>query len=281
MSARAGSGSTPRLSIKFLVPNGLAGSLIGTGGAAIKELIDVTKAKVLVSGITDVYPGTSERIILVSGNEDAVDAAQTLVWNMIGLNVKAEGDKTVSWSPRASSESPEEHEDVTVTGKISIPASAGGLVLGRGGASIKAIGEESGAQIQLTSKEEAIFTQERIMTIQGTPNVCAKCVSLVLGRLSEDLDAAQYVNRGVTYTSHVGPIFGGGMSPGEGRSGGRGARAAAAAAAAAGGGGLTDGTIANTTISLQVPDSLVGNILGKQVCIRINLSIENELIQWT
>ena len=253
-----------RLAIKFLVPNGLAGSLIGTGGSAIKELIDVTKAKVLVSGITDVYPGTSERIILVSGAEEAVDAAQTLVWNMIALNTKADGDKTVSWSPRAASESPDEYEDITVTGKISIPAAAGGLVLGRGGATIKLIGEESGAQIQLTSKEEAIFTQERIMTITGTPNVCAKCVSLVLSKLTEEIDSAQYVNRGVTYTSHVGPIFGGGgVDP---RQQGRAARAAASAIS--GGASPAEIAAANTTISLTVPDSLVGNILGKQVILK-------------
>lgn len=257
------SDSSPRLSIKFLVSNGLAGSLIGTAGAAIKELIDVTKAKVLVSGITDVYPGTSDRIILVSGSEESVDAAQKLVWSMMALNVRANGDKTVSWSPREASESSDDFEDVIVTGKISIPATAGGLILGRGGATIRSIHEESGAQIQMTSKDESMFTQERILTITGSPVSCAHCVSLVLVKLTEEIDSAQYVNRGVTYSSHVTPLFNpsGGSDP---RGRGRGGRGGA-------GGETPPAEVAtNTTISLTVPDNLVGNILGKQVsCCRI------------
>jgi hypothetical protein len=42
--------SKSRVAIKVLLNNHLAGSLIGTGGKAIKELMTVTNARVQVSG---------------------------------------------------------------------------------------------------------------------------------------------------------------------------------------------------------------------------------------
>lgn len=59
--------SNLKLSIKFLVSNNLAGSLIGPGGSAIKELIEITEAKIHVSNISDTYPGTSDRIVYIIG----------------------------------------------------------------------------------------------------------------------------------------------------------------------------------------------------------------------
>lgn len=259
-----------RLSLKFLVSNGQAGTLIGTGGAAIRELIEVTGARVTVSNITDVYPGTSERIVLINGNWTCVNAAQSLLWEMLGSNSQANGDKTVVWSPRAAQEAQGEFADVPVTGKITIAAGAGGLVLGRGGATFKTIAEESGAKLQMSSKDEAMFTQERIITVSGTVETCSHAVSQIVNKLAEDLELAQYVNRGTAYTSHLGAL--GGASAGllyqqgadqrmRGRP--RGAGAASAGGVTAAIPGVTD-VSATTEITITVPDTLVGNILGRQ-----------------
>lgn len=274
------------LSIKFMVTNSLAGSLIGTGGSAIKELIDVSKARVMVSGPQDVYPGTSERIILLAGSEEAVDSCQTLVWAMIALNTKTpQGEKSV-WSPRSASESLDEFEDVVVTGKICIPSSAGGLILGRGGSNIKTMMDESGAHLQMTGKEEAFFTQERVITVSGTASVCAKAVSLILQRLATDEECARYANRGTTYTTHIAPLFGE-VRSGRGRAGGRYPRIGG------GGGGntrvprgapaaeLEDAEPAQPTISitLTVPDDLINNVIGKQgTTLREIMSLSNSKV---
>lgn len=259
-----------RLSLKFLLSNSLAGTLIGSGGGAIKELIEVTEARITVSSITDVYPGTSERILLISGLPAAVQLAQSLVWDMIASSVRSQGDKSVSWSPRAANENGREDGEVAVTGKITIPASAGGLVLGRGGAALRAIAEESGARVQMSGKDEAMFTQERVLTIAGSADACDKCVSLIVDKLAEDLVSAQYVNRGVTYNSHLGGIVGTGLIFPQGgvdqRYRGRGGKTPAGGAVAAA--GVSTAAIditANTEITINVPDSLVGNILGRQV----------------
>ncbi len=251
-----------RLSIKFLVSNGLAGTLIGTGGNAIKELIEISGARVSVSSLTDVYPGTSDRIVLISGVLDTVDSAQSLVWEMMAANIQANGDKTVSWSPRTAQENQGQFDDIPVSGKVSIPASAGGMILGRGGASLRQISEESGARVQMSGKDDSIFTQERILTISGSPDACAKCVSAVVTKLAEDLVAAQYVNHGVTYSSHINAMAPGGyFQQGQDRRyrGRRGSEGEAAAQAP------PADVSANSSITVSVPDSAVGNILGRGV----------------
>jgi RNA-binding protein Nova len=261
-----------KLSLKFLVSNGLAGSFIGTGGSAIKELIEITDAKVTVSSLSDVYPGTNERIILISAIPSSVDQAQALVWDMLASNTKSNGDKSISWSPKASAQSLSDNADISLSGKITIAAAAGGLILGKNGSTLRSISEESGARVQMTTKDEAIFTQERVLTITGTTASCSKCVSMIIAKLSEDMELAQYMNRGVTYSNQILPMMGGGMGMGmPDPRGGRGGRGQAMNQ----GGMDVDAT---TTITISVPDELVGNILGRQVITRLSYENSTEML---
>lgn len=228
--------------------------------------MDVTGARVNVSGPMELYPGTSDRVVLVSGNEAAVSAAQSLIWVMFAQTIKAAesgNNRGVSWSPRLASETSREYFDIHVEGKITIPASGGGLILGRGGLTIKSISEDSNAHIQMTGKDDALFTQERVISIGGTVGSCARASSVIISKLAED-DSVQFVNRGTSYTSqavqnvfasHSGEFFAGQKPRGQPRQ--------AAGMLDASGAMLPDSINANTTITLTVPDSLVGNILGK------------------
>ena len=53
------------------------------------------------------------------------------------------------------------------------------IPIGRGGLTIRELAAESGAKISMTSKDEAIFTQERILSISGGKSSCIKCLSMV------------------------------------------------------------------------------------------------------
>ena len=130
---------TKRLAIKFLLSNSLTGSLIGAKGKSIKELIALTDARIHVSSTHETYPGTTDRVILVSGSKEAVSLAQTLIWGMIGLmqaHARDNGGVTrlVEWDPRAAFESlGSQNETVEVSARFTIPAAAGGALLGKGG----------------------------------------------------------------------------------------------------------------------------------------------------
>mmetsp|Transcript_22663 Transcript_22663/g.21894 ORF Transcript_22663/g.21894 Transcript_22663/m.21894 type:complete len:355 (+) Transcript_22663:181-1245(+) len=254
-----------RVAVKFLLSNGLTGSLIGSGGSAIKELMELSGAKVHVSGAEEVYPGTNERVILVSGSESSVCRAQSLIWQLLSQNSKAveAGERSETWSPRKALEDfeDEERDDSPVSAKVAIPAAAGGLVLGRGGATIRSMAEESGAKISMTAKEESIFTHERILSISGGKSGCAKCLGMVVCKLAEESELAQFVNRGTKFNN------GGYGDRGQGRGGrgqGRGGRGNGRNDNMYdNGSNILDSVSGSTTISLAVPEALVGNILGK------------------
>jgi hypothetical protein len=171
------------------------------------------------------------------------------------------------------------------------------LILGKSGSTIKNISLESGAKIAMSTKEEALFTQERIITIAGTVAECIACTDLIISKLAEQEEVVPFSNRGTTYSSPLTATLGisssdhhhhsssnhhssssshhhsesGGGGRGGGGRGSRGPRGG-------GGGGHTEGgrdhdmggsdmmiPVADTTITLSVPDDLIGNIFGKQV----------------
>ena len=94
------------------------------------------------------------------------------------------------------------------------------LSSGRGGLTIRTIAEESGAKISMTSKDEAIFTQERILSISGSKVSCSKCLALVIAKLAEDAELSQFVNKGTTFSASQG--FDSRSSPGSRRGSNRG-----------------------------------------------------------
>lgn len=248
--------SGPRISIKFLMPNSYAGSLIGKGGKAIRELIAVSEAKVNVSDPSQLYPGTSDRVILVSGTQDSVSLAQTLIWEMIAQNVKANEEEVqqLEWSPEAVVNSLGTNDNIVVTSKVTIPANAGGIILGKGGDTIRSICQDSGAKLIMTSKDDALFTQERVITISGEAGHCVKSVDLILSKLSEQNEIPMFMNRGTTYSLPGNSYF---NSRNSGGGKGRGDR---------NNGKVEDDndTIAQTNITISIPNELVGNIFGRQ-----------------
>lgn len=96
-------------------------------------------------------------------------------------------------------------------GKISIPASLSGVILGRGGATIKAIAEESSTNLVMDGKDHGSeATQERVLTIVGTAAGCMNCTSLVLAKLLEASSEGrfEYFQKGTTYPKSVRSHFG-------------------------------------------------------------------------
>ena len=58
--------------LKILIPSAAAGAIIGKGGETIAEVQQKIGAKIKLSKANDFYPGTNERVCLISGSKDAV-----------------------------------------------------------------------------------------------------------------------------------------------------------------------------------------------------------------
>jgi RNA-binding protein Nova len=243
--------------LKFLVSNAFAGTIIGSKGTAVKELMEVSGARVTISGNKEFYPGTSDRVLVISGNLESLLVAISLIWELIYLQTKvaskgAAGSRSVAWSPAESKDNLKGTDDIELTTKITIPASAGGLVLGRSGATLRLITETSGATVQMTEKEAALFTQERVITITGFVSQGRLCTQLIIQKMCEDEDAMTYANRGTRYNPSA--------------SGVAGVRRTARPRDESGDPSTSKASttpITETTMKMTVADSLIGNIIGK------------------
>lgn len=133
-----------------------------------------------------------------------------------------------------------------------MPLDAGGLILGRGGSSIRQISEESNARIQLGSRDsqESKISKERILIVSGYLPNCIKCTELVILKLQED-PLITYQNKSTSYaksnredssTLSTSSPFGFSLQLPNG----------------------TETISAISTITMSVPDALVGYILGKK-----------------
>lgn len=61
-----------------------------------------------------------------------------------------------------------------------IPAAASGIVIGRGGAIVKEIGDATRTSIKLSDNRDLAFTSERLVSVRGTilQNVIAVCYNI-------------------------------------------------------------------------------------------------------
>jgi hypothetical protein len=109
--------------------------------------------------------------MLITGKPEEVIVAQTLVWDNVALHASEEGfDSRVMWSPRKSFQRQLEgtYDNLSITGKVTIPTAAIGLIIGRSGATIRSFAERSGASVELTEKGNTDQTDERVLVIAGT-----------------------------------------------------------------------------------------------------------------
>ena len=67
------------MALKILIGNKSAGSVIGKAGATINSIKDTSGAKVKVSSNSETFPGTADRIVLISGKVETVLSAAKMV----------------------------------------------------------------------------------------------------------------------------------------------------------------------------------------------------------
>lgn len=65
--------------LRFLLSNAEAGSVIGNGGSTINEIQSQFGARIQLSRNFEYFPGTSDRIIMVSGAVDDILNAVNLI----------------------------------------------------------------------------------------------------------------------------------------------------------------------------------------------------------
>ncbi|GAB6020511.1 hypothetical protein CHUAL_003196 [Chamberlinius hualienensis] len=130
---------------KILVPSVAAGAIIGKGGETIAQLQKETGARVKMSKANDFYPGTTERVCLITGTAEAI----IMVHSFVMEKIREKPDPNAKPAIDFDSKQPAEREKQS---KILVPNSTAGMIIGKGGNYIKQIKEGSGAYVQISQK---------------------------------------------------------------------------------------------------------------------------------
>ncbi|XP_052477494.1 protein BTR1 isoform X2 [Gossypium raimondii] len=173
--------------IRFLVSNAAAGSVIGKGGSTITDFQSRSGARIQLSRNHEFFPGTSDRIIMVSGTVDEVLKVMELILAKLlnELNI-------------------EENDDVEPRTKVRlvVPNSSCGSIIGKGGATIKSFIEESQAGIKISPQDNNFYgLNDRLVTLTGTLDEQMRAIELILSKLSEDPHYSQAMHAPFSYAA--------------------------------------------------------------------------------
>uniref|UniRef100_A0A1A8PF90 Neuro-oncological ventral antigen 2 n=2 Tax=Nothobranchius TaxID=28779 RepID=A0A1A8PF90_9TELE len=198
---RTNTGEEGEYFLKVLIPSYAAGSIIGKGGQTIVQLQKETGATIKLSKSKDFYPGTTERVCLIQGTVEALNG----VHDFIAEKVREMPQSTQKTEP-VSILQPQTtvNPDRVKQAKLIVPNSTAGLIIGKGGATVKAVMEQSGAWVQLSQKPEGINLQERVVTISGEPEQNRKAVEIIVQKIQEDPQSSSCLN--ISYSNVTGPV---------------------------------------------------------------------------
>ncbi len=216
--------------LKLLVADRVAGSIIGKGGKVITEIEASTGCVMKLSPGQTFFPGTQERIVVISGSVEGISEAVRIILVKVRMFVISEfrsragsssalipsGATSVAGSssqqsPHFSSTQTSAYIDasgnslppfisddtnVDISIRAVVPNSAVSCIIGRGGEVVKEINRNTGAMIRIGDRMTIVH--ERIVQITGTVDQCHGAVLEVLTRIQSDKNLREHLN--VVYT---------------------------------------------------------------------------------
>lgn len=190
MAVNSGGGTLaagPAVNLKILVPAVASGAIIGKGGETIAEVQKATGTRIKMSKANDFYPGTTERVGLIQGTNEAV----LRVMDFIAQKMVEKPDPTAKPAIDFDNKVCAEREKQI---KIIVPNSTAGMIIGKGGTFIKQLKDESGAFIQISQKSKETTLPERVVTIIGENLPNRKALEMIICKIQEDPQSASCLN---------------------------------------------------------------------------------------
>ncbi|CAG7912025.1 hypothetical protein BRARA_J02738 [Brassica rapa] len=173
--------------IRFLVSNAAAGSVIGKGGSTITEFQAKSGARIQLSRNQEFFPGTTDRIIMISGSTKEVVSGLELILEKLHSELHAEEGSDVEPRRRL---------------RLVVPNSSCGGIIGKGGATIKSFIEESKAGIKISPLDNTYYgLSDRLVTLSGTFEEQMRAIDLILAKLTEDDHYSQNIHSPYSYAA--------------------------------------------------------------------------------
>ncbi|KAK9712429.1 hypothetical protein K7432_007147 [Basidiobolus ranarum] len=166
------------------VPNNKVGLVIGKGGETIRMLQERSGARIAVTPDSARDPSSQDRPVSVIGDEAAIERARALIDEVInGDAYRNRGQGGGFGGPYGGAGGYGQggnFENVT----IQVPNDTVGLLIGKGGETIKMLQQQSGAKIQIEQVTGGSPGPERNIYISGTPDSVGYAKNLVYERTS-------------------------------------------------------------------------------------------------
>jgi len=183
--------------LKILIPSAAAGAIIGKGGETIAEVQQKIGAKIKLSKANDFYPGTNERVCLISGSKDAVTGICQFLQEKVKEKPDPHSKPAIDFDNKVTAEREKQV-------KVIVPNSTAGMIIGKGGSTIQLIKEQSGAFIQLSQKPTDTTLPERVVTVIGEDENNKIALDMILDKVQEDPQSGSCLN--VSYSEINGPV---------------------------------------------------------------------------
>ncbi|GMI86954.1 BINDING TO TOMV RNA 1S (SHORT FORM), binding to TOMV RNA 1L (long form), BINDING TO TOMV RNA 1 [Hibiscus trionum] len=173
--------------MRFLVSNAAAGSVIGKGGSTITDFQSKSGARIQLSRNHEFFPGTSDRIIMVSGTVDEILKVMELILAKLLNEFNLEDNDDIE--PRTKL-------------RLIVPNSSCGSIIGKGGATIKSFIEDSQAGIKISPQDNNFYgLNDRLVTLTGTLDEQMRAIELILSKLSDDPHYSQAIHAPFSYAA--------------------------------------------------------------------------------
>ncbi|TKR72978.1 hypothetical protein L596_020354 [Steinernema carpocapsae] len=148
---------------EMLIPGPKCGLIIGKSGETIKAIQEQTGVKMLL--IQDNSEATgAPKPLRISGDPVKVEHARRMVEEILSSREEVT-NRYMPYQPRS-------------VGEVIVPRASVGMIIGKGGETIKRLGVESGAKIQFKPDDDP-NAPDRCATIQGTPDQITKATQLI------------------------------------------------------------------------------------------------------
>ncbi|CDW58074.1 RNA-binding protein Nova-1 [Trichuris trichiura] len=197
--------SSESVMVKLLVPAAVSGAIIGRHGETIANLQQDTKTHIKLSKSTELFPGTSERVLSIVGAKAAIVEVCKFVADTIKdkHNLNSKNDMfDFRQSDRAAVENVNSHSFVFICVldfqmKIVVADSTAGIIIGKAGEQIKMIKEQTGVLLKISHRDAS--HSERVVTIAGHMDDMLNALEIVLQKVASDPHAM--TNANVSYGS--------------------------------------------------------------------------------
>ncbi|VVB11774.1 unnamed protein product [Arabis nemorensis] len=164
---------TQSMTRRIDVPSSKVGTLIGRGGEMVRQLQINSGAKIQIRRDAEADPNSALRPVEIIGNLASIEKAEKLINTVIA---ETEAGGVPSLFARAVSEQME----------IKVPNDKVGVIIGRGGETIKNMQTKSRARIQLIPQNEGDGSKERTVRISGDKRQIDIATSLIQDVMYQD-----------------------------------------------------------------------------------------------